>query len=479
VIHIGSPFDALEPAERFGLRVLLDQSRLLPVDDPAAPVVHLELDRDSGGDVSDPAALAEPLSGGPGLVRVSRRQLGAIGRLVAGAAEQGSVLADRHGRVPASENPLVQCGGFGDPVVTRFAMTFRIEVIRQAEARPVRLTAPWPQGRRWAACLTSDLDVVVGWPAAALLRLGELVSHGQPGTALRGGIASLSAIGREPVHRAVERQLTALARHSMRTTWFVMAGSPSIRSRLQGDITYRLESRAARRIVESVVGAGHEIGLHGSFATMTDSDRFRSERERLASLIGQEVHGVRQHYLRMRPGLTQAAMAGAGFHYDASFGYADRNGFRLASADSAPGWQVAGGRENGLEEVPLVWMDRALSKYQRIEDPERWVDEALELAARCRDVGGVWVGLWHPNQATELGFPGAEPALDRLLSSLAGDRPYLGTLGEIVKWRRLRRSVRATTVLADGTPMLRIGHEVPIEDPQARPVVARAAAGTA
>jgi hypothetical protein len=124
-------------------------------------------------------------------------------------------------------------------------------------------------------------------------------------------------------------------------------------------------------------------------------------------------------------------------------------------------------------------MDRALSKYQRIEDPERWVDDALELAARCRDVGGVWVGLWHPNQATELGFPGAEPALDRLLSSLAGDRPYLGTLGEIVKWRRLRRSVRATTVLADGTPMLRIGHEVPIEDPQARPVVARAAAGTA
>ena len=479
MIHIGSPFDALEPAERFGLRVLLDQSRLLPVDDPAAPVVRLELDRDAGGAASDPAMLAVAVSGGPAGVRVTRGQLGAVGRLAAAAAEQGSVRADRHGRVPTSENPLVRSGGFADPVVTRFAATLRAEVIRQAGTRPVRLVAPWPGGRRWAACLTSDLDLVAGWPAAALLRLGELVRHGRPGAALRGGVASLTAIGRDPVHGAVEAQLAALARHGMRTTWFVIAGSPTVASRLRGDITYRLESRAARRIVEAVAAAGHEIGLHGSFATATDRDRFQAERERLEALVGRDVRGVRQHYLRMRPGLTQAAMAGAGFQYDASYGYPDRNGFRLGSAESVPGWQVAGGRESGLEEIPLVWMDRALSKYQGIEDPQRWVDEALALATRCRAVEGVWVGLWHPNLATALGFPGAEPALDRLLSSLAADRPYLGTLEEIVGWRRLRRSVRATTVLADGTPVIRVGHAVPIEDPQAHPVPARAAAGTA
>src|SRR2546430_9989656 len=58
---------------------------------------------------------------------------------------------------------------------------------------------------------------------------------------------------------------------------------------------------------------------------------------------------------------------------------------------------------------PFTWMDRALSKYRGIEDPAAWSKDALELATTARAVGGLWVGLWHPNLTPALGFPDAPP----------------------------------------------------------------------
>src|SRR2546422_10551371 len=78
-------------------------------------------------------------------------------------------------------------------------------------------------------------------------------------------------------------------------------------------------------------------------------------------------------------------------------------------------WDAGGERPIGLEEVPLCWMDRALSKYRGVEEPERWVAAGLALARACRDVEGLWVGVWHPNLTAPLGFPDAPAAFDELV----------------------------------------------------------------
>ena len=48
MIRIATPVQRLRADERFGLEVLIDLTRLLPVDDPAADVVRLELDDTPG-----------------------------------------------------------------------------------------------------------------------------------------------------------------------------------------------------------------------------------------------------------------------------------------------------------------------------------------------------------------------------------------------------------------------------------------------
>jgi hypothetical protein len=148
--------------------------------------------------------------------------------------------------------------------------------------------------------------------------------------------------------------------------------------------------------------------------------------------------------------VTERAMAGAGFFYDSTFGFPDRNGFRLGVADVVPRWDAGANHSIAIEEAPFTWMDRALSKYRGIERPAAWSEDALQLAATARAVGGLWVGLWHPNLTPPLGFPDAPAAYAATIAGVMAESPYVAPLDTIVGWRRLRRSVRAAAITPDG-----------------------------
>lgn len=456
MIHLPVDVDRLTRAQRWALEVMLDLAALPRVEDPQAEVVRLVIvgDPDLGG---QPRSLTGARAGGWGIqardgsVTLDVGTLSLVARIASAAEEQGSRAADRNDRVPPGENALVRASLETEPVLHEAAFALRRAVVRAAGRRIVRFLAPWPDDRRWAVSMTHDVDVVALWPAFAALRWIELSRGGHLGRVTRAvGSALRSALG-DPVIAAVQRILAVESAHGVRATWFMLCGTPTVRSIRRGDLTYRPESRAARSIQALVRAAGHEIGLHGSFETMLDGPLMERQRERLAALTGIPVAGVRQHFLRMRPGTTQRAMADAGFTYDATFGFNDRNGFRLGVADVVGGFHQAETDEVlDLDVLPLVWMDRALSKYRGVERPEAWVDEALILAERCRAVNGVWTGLWHPNLTDSLGYPDAPAAFDRLVTELSRGGPFLGTAGEIVAWRSARRAVRISRIAADG-----------------------------
>lgn len=442
----------LSPVERFGLTVLVDSSRLLPVQDSAADVVGLTIAGTVAGGPPDELPDGSPRDHviKDGDVTLQRSYLRVLGELAGGVAEQRSEKRDRYDRVPATENPLVARGRLRDAIVSREGGALRRSVEKAAGRRNVRLVAPWPDGRRWAVALTHDLDLVSGWPWFTLMRVAELAGKRRYGMAVEAAANGIAWIGRDPVWRGVRDLLDIEREAGIMATWFVICETPTLDTMRAGDVTYDPESPATRRILAAALEQGHEIGLHGSFATMGDTGRFRAQRDRLARLTGTAAIGVRQHFLRMRPGATHREMASAGFSYDATWGFADRNGFRLGVADVVPGWDAEREAPSGVDEVPLVWMDRALSKYAGIEDPGRWVDDARDLAVVCRDVNGLWVGLWHPNLTPALGYPRTPEAFRRLLDILVGGQPFMHRLDQIVAWRAARRSLAATRVGADG-----------------------------
>jgi hypothetical protein len=444
--------DTLAPAERYALELLVDLARLVPVDDPNADVVRIEV-TDPPGKPPELRTLSASrwlIQPGEGTVRIFRPALRIVADIASAAREQKSTERDRHGRVPPTVNALVAAGMERHPIVSEAAVRLREAALASAGRRVMRLAVPWPGGKRWAAAFTHDLDIVSLWPAFTLLRLVELLRKGRLDTCARVLGAAFASLFGDPVGRGVADLLERESAAGIRSTWFILCGTPTFATMRAGDLTYSPESRAAREILKSLVSRGHAVGLHGSFATMDEGSAFAAQRARLAGLVGREIAGVRQHFLRMRPGATHRAMRDAGFAYDASLGFADRNGFRLGVADVVPVWDAERETAIGLDEVPLCWMDRALSKYRGVEDPRTWVKDALKMAQRSRNVGGLWVGVWHPSLVPALGFPGASEAFTDLAQGIVAGDPCLASLDELVAWRRVRRSARVKSLAPDG-----------------------------
>ena len=447
---------SLSPLERFGLDVLVDLSRCAIVEDPAADVVRVAItDHDPGvADLRACVAHDWYIERGDGVVRLARASLRRVAEIATGAAEQRSTARDRFGRVPSTENVLVQQNLVVQPVVANAAGRLREAVVASAGRRPIAFLSPWPEGKRWAAAITHDLDVVDLWPVFTALRMAELARKGELRRIARTAWSAALAIGRNPVRRALRELLDAEQARGIVSSWFVLCGTPTFRTMRAGDLTYRPEGRGATAALRALLERGCEINLHGSFATSDDHALFAEQRRRLTGLTQRPVQGVRQHFLRMRPGETIRGMAAAGFRYDSTAGFPDRNGFRLGVGDVIPGWDGAGERGGPLDiqEAPVVWMDRALSKYAGVEDPEAWITEGVALAEACRATQGLWVGVWHPNLTAALGFPDAPAAFAALLDRLLARHPFLAPLGRLVEWRVARRAVRVHGILPDGQP---------------------------
>jgi hypothetical protein len=438
-------------AEQFGLELLVDLSRLLRFAG-SADTVRLRLVGDGESEVTLDSALARDwyIDRVDGALTLPRSILRLITAIAGATHEQRATTFDRFGRVRPEDNDLVASGRERSPLLSLAAVALRRAVIDLAGRRPVRLLSPWPEDRRWAVALSHDLDVVARWPVFTGLRLLELVRKGDLPRVGQVIVAALASAVRDPVWDGVEGILAAERAHAVRSTWFILCGTPTFRTMRAGDLTYVPEAVAARRIITAVASAGHGVELHGSFDTYVDEDCFREQRLRLGTISGRVPNGVRQHYLRMRPGLTHKAMTAAGFRHDSTFGFADRNGFRLGVADVLPVWSDADQRQLDIDEIPFTWMDRALSKYRGIESPGAWIGDALELATTTRNVEGLWCGIWHPNLTPALGFPDAPRAYGDLVRELASTHPFFGTTQQIVAWRRARRSARATAIAANG-----------------------------
>jgi hypothetical protein len=471
VITIDRDHPALTPVQAYGLDTLLDLARLIPLDAAHPRLPRLRLVEGPTGSLSDPALVSAPPAVASGVVTITTATLGAAGRLAGAVAEQGSTAEDRYARVPSTENPLVREALWQRPILSESAHRLRAAVIAAtADPAALRFPVPWPDGRRWAVALTHDLDLVAGWGFATGLRLLELFRHGAPRQALATLRAAAGAIASRPVEGAITRLLDRLAGAGVRGTWFVLCGTPTLGSWRRGDLTYLPESPRVRRLLLQIRAAGHEVGLHGSFETQRSAAALSDQRARLERIVERSVHGVRQHFLRMRPGATQRAMLEAGFRYDATYGFADRSGYRLGTADIVAAWDRSAERVLPLVEAPLHWMDRTLSKYAGDESPDSWVADGLARAAEAQAVEGLWVGLWHPNLSAPLGFPGAEAAFESLLAELGPRRPHFGTVDELVTWRAIRRAAHVVHIRADGSAVFSSAPTLPFEDVDGKPV---------
>jgi hypothetical protein len=300
---------------------------------------------------------------------------------LAGLDELRTPHRDVHGRVRSADSLLVQSGCAERPI----ADVYRRWLL--ADAQAAGLEASDVDG--WTFCPTHDLDALRKWrPGIVWREVGQRALNPRHREALSGRLARLGRAAwgvlsaRDPYAASPLRLAAESARRGGQATLLFKADARSIY-----DVPYALPSTTLRALREQE----HEIGLHPTYASFDDPAALGREAERLG-LAGGFAH--RAHYLRYdvrrSPGILQAA----GVRADSTLGWADRAGFRRATARPFRLYDLLADAPTSVVEVPLVLMDGAVFDRQgaSLGEAERLTRRLLEQVRRS---GGAAAGLWH------------------------------------------------------------------------------------
>ena len=299
--------------------------------------------------------------------------------------EERGAARDRHGRFLVASSCLDPL----DPPLERLRQELGVD-------------PPRYRGARFAVALTHDVDVPWRWTrigmlgAAARLKSHALAGRAAPAAHEARGLARVplhKLRGTDPNWRFAEIAAEESARDT-RSTFFLMAGHGH---RADGAAPEAYD-RLRPQLVETLLGAGAEVGLHGSYLAADDLERLARERALLAQLDGPLI-GQRYHYLRVDPHRNLAPLSGIGFRYDTSLGFPDALGFRAGLAHPFRPWDFERDCPANLVEIPLAVMDATLAeeRYAGLSAADA-KPRILALFDWAAEHGGGFSILWHPER---------------------------------------------------------------------------------
>jgi hypothetical protein len=148
-----------------------------------------------------------------------------------------------------------------------------------------------------------------------------------------------------------------------------------------------------RNLINKIADKYH-VGLHPSFIAGGDGSLINTEAERLQSIMGKEISISRFHYLRLYMPRSFNNVIRAGISEDYSMGYPDQPGFRAGIARPYFFYDVSDDKPTNLKIIPFQVMDGTLYDYKKL-DPEGSKEIILKLINETRNVGGLFVSIWH------------------------------------------------------------------------------------
>lgn len=301
-------------------------------------------------------------------------------------------VRDEHERFPAIASVAYKQGFLDRPIVDEYALIF--------QAWLKRILPQWqPKSRRFSIKLTHDIDSVLRFPNLWrwLRAIGGDLFKRRSWTCVRqtGGdtVARLVAPQQISHFQGIYTLAQLSKMYGLASAFYFIAAQPGPETI---DNDYDLTSSLMTTCIKDLQRQGFEIGLHPSYYTLCAPEPLALEKSRLDAVLGETAYGGRQHFLRFQAPHTWRHWEQVGLVYDSTMSYADHEGFRCGTCHPFRPFDVLEDRELKLWEWPLVVMDNTLQGYRQLT-PIEGQNRILELAQRCRQVGGTFVLLWHNN----------------------------------------------------------------------------------
>lgn len=298
---------------------------------------------------------------------------------------------DKHERFPATASLAYREGFLDRPIVNEY-----IELLWKwiKELYPdIQRKALWPDGKKFAVCLTHDVDVMRKYSlippvikiGATLIKQKNIIKAFKIGLEY---LACLLRIKRDPYDTF--NWLTKLET-GFSSTFFFMAGGNN-----KYDTGCTIKNTRAQKLAKRLKKQGFEIGLHASYNSYGSEIIMLEEKQVFNKVLGNTESGCRQHYLRWKTPHTWRAQEKAGIIYDATLTYADHAGFRCGICLPFKPFDILDNRVLNIWEIPLTVMDGSLQNlaYQNLT-PDEGYEVICNLIDRVKKVNGVFVLLWH------------------------------------------------------------------------------------
>ncbi|MCF8223362.1 MAG: polysaccharide deacetylase family protein [Bacteroidales bacterium] len=157
--------------------------------------------------------------------------------------------------------------------------------------------------------------------------------------------------------------------------------------------------RCYKRLIRNVAEK-YEMGLHTSYKSDDDPKIIYREKKNLENVSRKPIDKVRKHYLLLSLPFTYQMLQDIGIKEDYTMGYAREPGFRAGIARPFRYFDLERNEKSSLTVIPFQYMDGTYRKYKKMK-PEEAYDSVQKLIERTKEVGGVFVSLWHNTSLTD------------------------------------------------------------------------------
>ncbi|MGA8223973.1 MAG: hypothetical protein WB780_20155 [Candidatus Acidiferrales bacterium] len=338
---------------------------------------------------------------------------------------------------------------------------------------------PVPEGYRFIACLTHDVDhpsirqhkwdhTVFGFLYRVIFGSLRKLVRGQ--MSMQDLIRNWAAALKLPLvylglakdfWREFDDRYLELEK-GLGSTFFVIPFSNQPGNKSQGAApAIRAASYGAQDIADTIqklTATGCEVGLHGIDAWL-DSCKGRKELEEIRKLTGAPEIGVRMHWLYYGE-RSPSVLERAGAAYDSTIGYNETVGYRAGTTQA---YKPLGASQ--LLELPLHVMDTALFYPDHLALSQQQAKALLgPMVDNAAHFGGTLVINWHDRSLAPERLWGG--CYRDLIQELGSRGAWFATAKQAVSWFRKRRAASfESNVIEHGAVHARIagdpGDDVP------------------
>jgi len=339
--------------------------------------------------------------GSPPEVRLDVDVFSWFGWFISRAEEYEPFEADALGRFPRAAALAQQLGIMEVPVADRLALRLRaaIEAVAKAAGLTTAPYLPWPHGKRFAVCLTHDVDHAT---RRSVWRGGQLVAaaaaslvRGRWSRARRRLNWGLGLVrgGHHSPGWLFETFAEAERQHGFRSAFYLLPyESDVVVEAGRTERRYRIRRPEVLETFRRLAAERWELGLHTSYHAHDTADGLRDDWDRLCEVLGPGIQpvGSRSHALRFRVPETWIQGAACGIQYDATLGWPEGFGFRSGTLWPYQPFDRRASRALPLWELGLHAMDTHFPTLDGL------VQKVRQVCDQAAEVGGCVCLLVHP-----------------------------------------------------------------------------------